>query len=275
MFTLNCSGRMLVVDKPLVMGIINVTPDSFFSGSRVSADTALIQAERMLQDGAGILDIGGQSTRPGSERVPAEEEISRVVPAIEAILRAYPGTIISIDTYYAKVAEAAVKAGASIVNDISSGDMDAEMIPTVAQLKVPYIAMHMKGTPDNMQQDPVYEDVTREVLDYLIKKMETCRAAGINDIILDPGIGFGKTDAHNFELIRDLKVLTELGKPVLLGVSRKGLISRTAGTNAAGALNGTSVLNTIGLMNGAMILRVHDVKEAVEAVKLVEAVKGS
>lgn len=275
MFTLNCSGRILVVDKPLVMGIINVTPDSFYSGSRVTADTTLMQAGRMLQDGAGMLDIGGQSTRPGSERVPAEEEISRVVPAIEAIMQTYPGTIISIDTYHAKVAEAAVKAGASVVNDISSGEMDAEMIPTVAQLHVPYIAMHMKGTPNTMQQDPIYEDVTREVLDHCIQKMEVCSAAGIHDIILDPGIGFGKTDAHNFELIRNLKVLVELGKPVLLGVSRKGFISRTIGANAASSLNGTTVLNTIGLMNGAMILRVHDVKEAVEAVKLVEAVKGS
>lgn len=275
MFTLNCSGRILVVDKPLVMGIINVTPDSFYSGSRVTADTTLMQAGRMLQDGAGMLDIGGQSTRPGSERVHAEEEISRVVPAIEAIMQTYPGTIISIDTYHAKVAEAAVKAGASVVNDISSGEMDAEMIPTVAQLHVPYIAMHMKGTPNTMQQDPIYEDVTREVLDHCIQKMEVCSAAGIHDIILDPGIGFGKTDAHNFELIRNLKVLVELGKPVLLGVSRKGFISRTIGANAASSLNGTTVLNTIGLMNGAMILRVHDVKEAVEAVKLVEAVKGS
>lgn len=260
-----------MVDKPIVMGIINVTPDSFFSGSRVTPDTVLMQAQAMLRDGAGILDIGGQSTRPGSERVSAEEEISRVVPAIESILEAHPDAIISIDTYYARVAEAAVKAGAGIVNDISSGDMDADMIPTAGQLKVPYIAMHMQGTPDNMQQHPVYEDVTREVLDYLIRKMEICRQAGINDIILDPGIGFGKTDAHNFELIRNLKVIAELGKPVLLGISRKGFISRTVEENAAGALNGTTVMNTIGLMNGANILRVHDVKEAVEAVKLYEA----
>ncbi|WP_127125051.1 dihydropteroate synthase [Pseudoflavitalea rhizosphaerae] len=274
MFTLNCSGRILEMNKPVVMGIINVTPDSFYSGSRVMADTAVQQAERMLQDGAGMLDIGGQSTRPGSERISAQEETDRVAPAIEAIVKAFPDTIISIDTYYAKVAEAAVKAGAAIVNDISSGDMDDEMITTVGQLRVPYIAMHMQGTPDNMQQDPVYEDVTREVLDYFIQKMEFCRKAGINDIILDPGIGFGKTDAHNFELIRNLKIFGELGKPVLLGISRKGLINRTLEVKAAEALNGTTVLNTIGLMNGAHILRVHDVKEAVEAVKLFEAYSG-
>lgn len=274
MFTLNCSGRMLIMDKPVVMGIINVTPDSFFSGSRVTADRAVEQAERMLQDGAGILDIGGQSTRPGSERISAQEETDRVVPAIEAIIKAFPDTIISIDTYYAKVAEAAVKAGAVIVNDISSGDMDGEMINTVGSLRVPYIAMHMKGTPENMQQEPVYEDVTREVLDHFIQKMEACRKAGIHDIILDPGIGFGKTDAHNFELIRNLKILGELGKPVLLGISRKGLINRTIGVKSAEALNGTTVLNTMGLLNGASILRVHDVKEAVEAVKLYEAYSG-
>lgn len=271
MFTLNCSGRMLVVDKPVVMGIINVTPDSFFSGSRVTADTAVQQAELMLRDGAGMLDIGGQSTRPGSERIAAQTEIDRVVPAIEQILQSFPGTIISIDTYYAAVAEAAVKAGACIVNDISSGDMDGDMLSTVGGLKVPYIAMHMQGTPEHMQQQPLYEDVTREVLDYFIQKMEACRRAGIHDMILDPGIGFGKTDVHNFELIRNLNVFSRLGKPVLLGVSRKGVINRTLGVKSAEALNGTTALNTIGLMNGANILRVHDVKEAVEAVKLYEA----
>jgi dihydropteroate synthase len=262
------------MDKPVVMGIINVTPDSFFSGSRVTADTAVQQAELMLQDGAGMLDLGGQSTRPGSERVAAQPEMDRVVPAIEQILKAFPDTIISIDTYHAAVAAAAVKAGACIVNDISSGDMDAAMLSTVAGLKVPYIAMHMQGTPEQMQQQPLYEDVTREVLDYFIQKMEACGKAGIHDMILDPGIGFGKTDLHNFELIRNLQVFTRLGKPVLLGVSRKGLINRTLGVKSAEALNGTTVLHTMGLMNGANILRVHDVKEAVEAVKLFEVYSG-
>lgn len=271
MFTLNCSGRMLVVDNPVVMGIINVTPDSFFGNSRVTADTVVEQAGRMLEQGAGILDIGGQSTRPGSERVSASEETDRVVPAIENIMRAFPEAIVSIDTYHAAVAAVAVRAGAGIVNDISSGDMDAEMLTTVGGLSVPYIAMHMQGTPDTMQQHPVYEDVTREVLDHFIQKMEACRLAGIHDIILDPGIGFGKTAAHNFELIRNLGVFVELGKPVLLGVSRKGFIYRGLGVTAEEALNGTTVLNTIGLMNGANILRVHDVREAVEAVKLYEA----
>lgn len=271
MYTLNCSGRLLVVDKPIVMGIINATPDSFYSESRVTTDTALQQAARMLHEGAGMLDIGGQSTRPGSGRVSAEDEIMRVVPVIELIMQTYPGTIISIDTYHASVAEAAVKAGACIVNDISAGTLDADMLATVGKLRVPYIAMHMQGTPETMQQQPVYEDVTREVLDYFIQKMEACRKAGINDIIVDPGIGFGKTAVHNFELIRNLNVFTELGKPVLLGVSRKGFIYRSLDITAEESLNGTSVINTMGLMNGAMILRVHDVKEAVQAVKLFEA----
>jgi len=273
MYTLNCSGRLLVVDKPVVMGIINVTPDSFYPGSRVAPDAVLMQAERMLQQGAAILDVGGQSTRPGSERVSEEEEIERVVPAIEAIMRQFPGTLISVDTYHAAVAAAAVAAGAGIVNDISSGDMDKDMLSTVGKLHVPYISMHMKGTPDNMQQQPVYENVTLEVLDHFIQKIAACRQAGIRDIILDPGIGFGKTFAHNFELIRNLKVFAELGKPVLLGVSRKSTIYRTLGVTADEALNGTTVLNTIGVMQGAMILRVHDVKEAVEVVKLYEAYK--
>lgn len=274
MFTLNCSGRMLVVDKPVVMGIINVTPDSFYSDSRITGDAVVKQAERMLQQGAAILDIGGQSTRPGSERVSVAEETDRVVPAIENILRAFPGTVISIDTYQSAVAAAAVRAGAGIVNDISSGEMDENMLPVVATLKVPYICMHMQGTPDTMQQQPVYEDVTREVLDYFIKKMEDCRKAGIHDIILDPGIGFGKTTTHNFELIRNLDVFNKLGKPVLLGVSRKSVIWRSLEITPEEALNGTTVLNTMGLMNGAAILRVHDVKEAVEAVKLFELYQG-
>ncbi|NML23972.1 dihydropteroate synthase [Pseudoflavitalea sp. G-6-1-2] len=274
MFTLNCSGRILVVEKPVVMGIINVTPDSFYSDSRMAGDAVVMQAECMLQQGATILDIGGQSTRPGSERVSVQEETDRVVPAIENILRSFPGTVISIDTYQSAVAVAAVRAGAGIVNDISSGDMDQQMLPTVAGLRVPYICMHMQGNPNTMQQQPAYEDVTREVLDYFIRKMEDCRKAGIHDVILDPGIGFGKTTAHNFELIRNLDVFSKLGKPVLLGVSRKSVIWRSLDITPEEALNGTTVLNTMGLMNGAAILRVHDVKEAVEAVKLFELYQG-
>lgn len=273
MFTLNCNGRMLVVDKPLVMGIINTTPDSFFANSRFTGvDAILAQAEKMITDGASIIDIGGQSSRPGSALLPAGEEMQRVLPAIEIISKKFPGIFISVDTFYASVASAAANAGAAIINDISAGSMDAEMIETVAGLKLPYVLMHMKGTPQSMQQNPVYNNVTLEVLDFFIAKCYKLKQAGINDIIIDPGFGFGKTIEHNFELLKNLSALKMLDKPVLAGLSRKSAIYKTLGTTADGALNGTTVLNTIGLVNGASILRVHDVKEAMEAVTLYSAV---
>ncbi len=272
MFTLNCKGRLLVVDKPLVMGIINVTPDSFYEPSRKqSIDGILNIAEGMINDGAAILDIGGQSTRPGSEPVNEEEELNRVVPAIEAITGRFKDVVISIDTYYAGVARKAVEAGASIINDISAGSMDAGMIDTAASLKVPYVLMHMQGVPGNMQQAPHYENVTREVLDFFISKTDELRKAGINDIIIDPGFGFGKTIKHNFELLRNLNLFKMLNCPLLVGISRKSTICKTLNVTSDQALNGTTVLNTVGLMNGASILRVHDVKEAVQAVKLMFA----
>lgn len=273
MFTLNCKGRMLVVDKPLVIGIINATPDSFYSGSRFKGVDAIVDiAEKMLNDGADILDIGGQSTRPGSEQISAEEEAERVIPAIRAIADNFPKAFISVDTYYSKVAKAAVDAGVSIVNDISAGSFDNKMIETVAALKVPYILMHMKGTPQTMQQNAVYENVTREVLDFFIAKTHELKQAGIIDVIIDPGFGFAKTIEQNFELLKNLSVFKMLDKPILLGVSRKSTIYKTLGKTAEEALNGTTVLNTIGLMNGASILRVHDVKEAKEAVTLFSAI---
>lgn len=269
MFTLNCKGRLLVVDKPLVMGIINATPDSFYEGSRFSnIDTILKQAEKMIHDGAAIIDVGGQSTRPGSKRVSADEELSRVAEAISTLNKEFPETIISIDTYYSKVASAAVDAGASIINDISGGIMDENMHDTVAALKVPYVLMHIKGDPSNMQINPSYDNVTLEVLDYLKMKIHQIQKKGITDIIIDPGFGFGKTIAHNFQLLKDLSVFRMLDAPILLGISRKSTIYKTLGVTAEEALNGTTVLNTIGLMNGAAILRVHDVKEAKEAIDL-------
>ena len=272
MFTLNCKGRILIIDNPLVMGIINATPDSFFGGSRFNgADEILAEAEKMLNDGAGILDIGGQSTRPGSELISADEEIERVIPAIKAIAKKRPEALISIDTFYSKVAKAAVDAGASIVNDISAGNMDNKMIATVAKLKVPYILMHMKGTPQTMQQNAIYENVTLEVLDHFISKTHELQKAGIVDIIIDPGFGFAKTIDQNFELLKNLSAFKMLDKAIMLGISRKSTIYKTLGVNADEALNGTTVLNTIGLMNGASILRVHDVKEARETVKLFSA----
>lgn len=262
----------MVIDRPLVMGIINATPDSFHSGSRFNeTDQAIAIAEKMLNEGADIIDIGGQSTRPGSEQISAEEEMERVIPAIKAIVQTFPEAFISIDTYYSKVAKAAVDAGASIVNDISCGSIDNKMIPTVAALKVPYILMHMKGTPQNMHQNATYENVNRELLDFFIAKTHELKQAGIVDVIIDPGFGFAKTTEHNFELLKNLSVFKILDKPILLGVSRKSTIYRTLGKTADEALNGTTVLNTIGLMNGASILRVHDVKEAKEAVTLFSA----
>ena len=273
MFTLNCKGRLLVIDQPLVMGIINATPDSFFGRSRFNGVGEIVtEAEKMLNDGADMIDIGGQSTRPGSELIPADEEIKRVVPAIKAITDKFPKAFISIDTFYSKVAIAAVDAGAAVVNDISAGSMDNKMIETVAELKVPYVLMHMKGTPQTMQQNTTYENATREVLDFFIAKTHELKNAGIVDIIIDPGFGFAKTIDINFELLKNLSVFKMLDKAIMLGISRKSTIYKTLGVSADEALNGTSVLNTIGLMNGASILRVHDVKEAREAVKLLSAI---
>ena len=272
MYTINCKGKLLVMDQPLVMGIINATPDSFYEGhldKGLQAITTL--AGSMLADGAAILDIGGQSTRPGSQPVTANEEMDRVIPMINSILQQYPDAIISIDTYYSKVAAAAVAAGASIINDISAGNMDEDMLPVTAALKVPFIAMHMQGTPATMQQQPTYEDVVKEVLDFFIKKTGDCLNAGITDVIIDPGFGFGKTIQHNFQLLKHLDIFGMLDRPLLAGLSRKGTIYKTLGITAAEALNGTTALNSMALLKGAAILRVHDVKEAVQAVKLYNA----
>jgi len=254
------------------MGIINATPDSFYGGSRFNGvDEIAAKAEKMLNDGADIIDIGGQSTRPGSELISANDEIERVVPAIKTIANKFPKAFISIDTFYSKVARAAVEAGATIVNDISAGGMDNKMIETVAELKVPYVLMHMKGTPQTMQQNTTYENVTRQVLDFFIARTNELKNAGIVDIIIDPGFGFAKTIDQNFELLKNISVFKMLDKAIMLGISRKSTIYKTLGVSADNALNGTSVLNTIGLMNGISILRVHDVKEAKEAVKLFSA----
>ncbi len=266
MYTLNCNGRLIVVDKPLVMGIINITPDSFYEASRVdSVDAVLCKAEQMIKEGADILDIGGQSTRPGSEQIKPDEELRRAIPAIEAILKSFPGTVISIDTFHASVAREAGAAGALMVNDISAGNFDPEMMRTVAAMNIPYICMHMKGEPARMQENPHYENVTAEVLDFLVGKVTACVEAGIKDIIVDPGFGFGKNIRHNFTLLRELSTFRILEKPIMVGLSRKSTIYKTLGISADEALNGSTVLHTIALMNGANILRVHDVKEAREA----------
>lgn len=272
MFSINCKGRLLTLEEPWVMGIINTTPDSFYKESRHSVvDEVLFTAEAMLQDGAAIMDLGGQSTRPGSSRVPVDEELQRVVPAIEAISQRFPDALLSVDTFYSKVADQAVQAGAAIVNDVSAGSLDPDMIPVVARLGVPYVLMHMQGDPQTMQQNPTYENVVLEVFDYLSYKIKELEQAGIKDIIVDPGFGFGKTIPHNFQMLGHLSYFQQLQKPLLIGLSRKGTVYKTLDIQAEDSLNGTTVLNTISLLNGAHILRVHDVKEAVQAVRLYTA----
>ncbi len=274
MYTLNCKGKIIKIESALVMGIINATPDSFYEGHLSFSESEIIaMAGKMIADGASILDIGGQSSRPGSERINATDEIKRVLPVIKSIRAAFPQILISADTYHSAVAKAAVEEGADMINDISAGEMDNEMITTVASLKVPYICMHMKGTPETMHKDPVYEDVVKEVLDFFIQKIAACKDAGITDIVIDPGFGFGKTISHNFKLLQQLHIFKMLGKPILAGLSRKSTIYKTLNTSAANALNGTTVLNTLAIQNGACILRVHDVKEANEVITLMNAYK--
>lgn len=274
MYSINCRGKILSLAQPVVMGIINATPDSFYEGHlKLSQQQILALAGKMIDDGASILDIGGLSTKPGSSPVSIVEETDRILPVIENIHASYPDMILSVDTYNSTVARAAVLAGASIVNDISGGNLDSNMFDTVGVLKVPYICMHIQGTPATMQQQPFYADVVKEVLDFFINKIEACKKAGITDIIIDPGFGFGKTIEHNFKLLKALSVLSITNRPVLAGLSRKSTIYKTLGSTAARALNGTTVLNTMALLNGAAILRVHDVKEAKEAVLLFNAYK--
>lgn len=265
--------RLVPVAFPAVMGILNATPDSFHAASRVGGagstlDDALRRAEAMLEDGASFIDVGGMSTRPGAEELPLAEELQRVVPLVEALHRRFPEAWLSIDTYRARVAHDAVQAGAGMVNDIGAGLLDDTMLEVVAALGVPYVAMHMQGMPRTMQHAPAYGDVLAEVTHFLSARLAAAHAAGIADVVLDPGFGFGKTTAHNHALLHGLERLRMLGAPLLVGLSRKRMINDVLGTTAEQALNGTTVLNTVALMKGAAILRVHDVREAVEAVKL-------
>jgi dihydropteroate synthase len=271
--TMTVRGQILDLSRPVVMGILNITPDSFYAGSRMAnLDAMLEQAEQMLEEGAAILDIGGASTRPGAEEISVEEEVRRVVPAVEKLSKKFPQAILSIDTYQSRVARAAVEAGAAIVNDVSGGTWDMAMIDTVSALRVPYIAMHAKEKPATMQAAPHYDDVVVDVFDHLRMVLQRCNAAGVHDVILDPGFGFAKNSAHNFSLLKNLESLRALGRPLLVGVSRKGMVHRTLGISPDEALNGSTVLHTIALMKGASVLRVHDVKEAIEVLRLVEAV---
>ncbi|MBX5438136.1 MAG: dihydropteroate synthase [Thermoflavifilum sp.] len=268
-WTLNCAGRLLVIDQPLIMGIINLTDDSFYAGSRhTRLDDILHTAETMLAQGATFLDLGAQSTRPGAAPIAADEEWQRLAPAITALKKHFPDAYLSVDTYYASVARRAVEAGVSLVNDISAGNMDQDMIPTVARLGVPYVMMHMQGTPATMQLNPHYEDVVDEIAKFFMAKIAACKQAGMHDLILDPGFGFGKNLQHNYLLLRHLHVFHVMALPIMVGISRKSMIYRLLESTPEEALNGTTALHMLALEQGAAILRVHDVREANEVIRL-------
>ncbi|MFM9948597.1 MAG: dihydropteroate synthase [Saprospiraceae bacterium] len=274
--TLNCKGRLLSLEQPLVMGILNVTPDSFYDGGRYAGvDAALFKAAAMLEEGAAIIDIGGMSSRPGAEILSSEMELQRVLPVVEAIVQRFPEAVLSIDTIHSKTAKVCVEAGAAIVNDISGGRLDGEMFQMVAELDVPYVLMHMKGVPGNMQGQAVYEDVVAEVLDFFIEGIGRLRSLGVKDILLDPGFGFGKTAAHNFRLLNNLHVFQITGCPLLAGISRKSMIWKTLKIAPEAALNGTTALHLVALQQGARILRVHDVRPAVETIRLWETLMAN
>ena len=267
--TLNVHGKIIDLSIPKVMGILNVTPDSFFDGNRYVSPTSILkQVEKMVTEGADFIDVGGYSSRPGTSEISMKEELSRVLPVIELIHTNFPQSIISIDTFRSQVAFQAVKLGAGIVNDISAGELDKKMIETVAAMKVPYLAMHMRGTPQTMSGLTQYENLLNEVITYLQQKIKYFQEMGIKDVMIDPGFGFAKTVEQNFELLNQLEHLRMVAKPIVVGLSRKSMIWRTLKTSADHALNGTTALHAIALLKGASILRVHDVKEAVETIKL-------
>ncbi len=267
--TINCKGQLIDLTEPKVMGILNVTPNSFFDGGKHSDLKAILsQVEKMLSEGATFIDIGGYSSKPSAEFVSEDEELERLLPVVQQIVREFPTAILSIDTFRSKVAQATIENGAAIINDISAGKLDDTMLETVAQLQVPYIMMHMKGTPQTMQSMSQYGNIIKEMVFYFSERVAQARSLGINDIIIDPGFGFAKTIQQNFEVLNKLELFQMLELPLLAGVSRKSMIYRTLETTPEFALNGTTSLNTIALLKGAKILRVHDVKEAVECVTL-------
>ena len=268
--TLNIKGRILDLSRPKVMGVINVTPDSFYDGSRfINEDSIILQADKLVNEGVDILDIGGYSSRPGAQEISIEEEIQRVYQSIQLIKKSHPGTPISVDTFRADVAKKAVEAGAVLVNDISGGTLDEDMFKMMANLRVPYIMMHMRGTPQNMQSLTQYDNILEEMIDFFRTRIETLQNLGVYDVVIDPGFGFAKTLEQNYYLLNHLTAFEILGRPILAGLSRKSMIYKQLGITPQDALNGTTVLNTIALQKGASILRVHDVKQAKEAIQLV------
>ena len=272
--TINCKGKLIDLSSPKVMGILNITPDSFYDGGRFKDEVSILnQVDKMLTEGATFIDVGAYSSRPGAKHISEQEELKRIVPVINLLIKNHPEIIISVDTFRSKIAKETIHAGAAIVNDISGGNMDAKMFQTVADLQVPYILMHMLGTPQNMQQNPVYNDVIKDIISFFASKIYTLHELKLNDVIIDVGFGFGKTVNHNYQILKDLELFKILDAPILAGISRKSMLYKTLGISAKEALNATTSANTIALLNGANILRVHDVKEAIEAVKIVNQLK--
>lgn len=270
MRSINCNGTLIDLSTPKVMGILNCTPDSFFDGGKYHNSTAIVnQVEKMLSEGATFIDVGAYSSRPGAKHISEEEELGRILPVIKLLISEFPSILISVDSFRSHIAEQCIDHGACIINDISAGEMDAAMFSIVAKLQVPYVMMHMQGTPQNMQQNPTYENAVTDLLYYFSKKIAELRELGLNDIIADVGFGFGKTIAHNYQLLNHLALFKNLETPLLIGLSRKSMLYNPLGITAESALNATTAANTVALLNGASILRVHDVKEAVEAVKIV------
>jgi dihydropteroate synthase len=275
MSTINCKGTLVDLSTPKVMGIVNVTPDSFFDGGKLThSDEIVGQVEEMLQEGATFIDLGGYSSKPGAEFVSETEELNRVIPIVKLLVEKFPNILLSIDTFRSEVAKQAVENGAAIINDISAGLLDEKMLETVAKLQVPYIMMHMKGTPETMQSLAQYEDLVKEMNFYFSERIAKARSFGLNDIIIDPGFGFAKTIEHNYELLQKMELLQFHDLPILAGISRKSMIYKALETSPKDALNGTTFLHAFCLQKGANILRVHDVKEAVECVKLMSQFKG-
>jgi dihydropteroate synthase len=266
-------GRLVDLSTPVVMGILNITSDSFFDGGKFKeVNSAVLQTKKMLDEGAGIIDIGAQSTRPNATLISSEEEWRRLELVLKTLRKEFPDAIFSVDTFYSEIAEKAIDAGADMINDISGGTVDEKMFSVIARYKIPYVLMHMQGTPQTMQQNPQYNNITKEVMGFFAQRIQKLISLGVNDIILDVGFGFGKTLERNYELLSHLELFKFFERPMLVGLSRKSMVNKVLGIKSEDALNGTTVLNTIALMKGANILRVHDVNEAAEAIKLVNCI---
>ena len=272
--TINCKGTLIDLSSPKVMGILNITPDSFYDGGKYKNESDILsQTEKMLQEGASFIDVGAYSSRPGAKHIPENEELNRLLPVIDLLIKTFPEILISVDTFRSSIAKKTIERGAVIINDISGGNMDNNMFETISELQVPYILMHMLGTPQNMQAQPTYENVTKEIISFFAEQIHKLHQLKVNDIIIDVGFGFGKTTVHNFEILKKLSLFQSLDTPILAGISRKSMLYKTLNISSKEALNATTSANTIALLNGANLLRVHDVKEAMEAITIVNQLR--